>query len=298
MTHRFGPRGPPLPATLGCDIRTRGVVASITLGRLASARCRPHSRPTAPRPPSCASASRPSAAAGPFLVFRDGDGAQRLLRPRRRRDARQRRSRRRATSSSLHWDTEVSRLHAELERIAGEWTVSDDGLSRNGTFVNGARISGRTRLRDGDVLRVGQTVDRLPPARGRGLDARRRSRAAGSRSPTCRRPSARCSSRCARPYKHDEFATPATNQEIADELFLSVDAVKSHLRTLFARFGDRAPAAEPEALAAGRRGAAGRRRRRRATCRPSARGALSGCDAHALHGARLIQTSSPLVSTP
>ena len=41
----------------------------------------------------------------------------------------------------------------------------------------------------------------------------------------------------ARPYKHDEFATPATNQEIADELYLSVDAVKSHLRTLFQRFG-------------------------------------------------------------
>ncbi|MGZ6709491.1 MAG: LuxR C-terminal-related transcriptional regulator, partial [Solirubrobacteraceae bacterium] len=41
----------------------------------------------------------------------------------------------------------------------------------------------------------------------------------------------------ARPYKHDEFATPATNQQIASELFLSVDAVKSHLRALFARFG-------------------------------------------------------------
>ena len=40
-----------------------------------------------------------------------------------------------------------------------------------------------------------------------------------------------------RPYKHDEFATPATNQEIADELHLSVDAVKSHLRSLFGRFG-------------------------------------------------------------
>jgi hypothetical protein len=41
----------------------------------------------------------------------------------------------------------------------------------------------------------------------------------------------------ARPYKHDEFAVPATNQDIADELHLSVDAVKSHLRTLFQRFG-------------------------------------------------------------
>ena len=41
----------------------------------------------------------------------------------------------------------------------------------------------------------------------------------------------------ARPYKHNEFAVPATNQDIADELHLSVDAVKSHLRTLFHRFG-------------------------------------------------------------
>ena len=35
----------------------------------------------------------------------------------------------------------------------------------------------------------------------------------------------------------DGFAAPATNQEIADELFLTVAAVKTHLRALFARFG-------------------------------------------------------------
>jgi DNA-binding NarL/FixJ family response regulator len=40
-----------------------------------------------------------------------------------------------------------------------------------------------------------------------------------------------------RPYKTAELATPATNQQIADELFLSVDAVKAHLRTLFGYFG-------------------------------------------------------------
>jgi DNA-binding NarL/FixJ family response regulator len=41
----------------------------------------------------------------------------------------------------------------------------------------------------------------------------------------------------ARPYKHGEYATPATNQDIAGELHLSVDAVKAHLRSLFQRFG-------------------------------------------------------------
>ncbi len=41
-----------------------------------------------------------------------------------------------------------------------------------------------------------------------------------------------------RPYKDGTaFASPATNQQIAEELFLSVDAVKTHLRVLFAKFG-------------------------------------------------------------
>ena len=35
----------------------------------------------------------------------------------------------------------------------------------------------------------------------------------------------------------DEFATPASNQEIADELVVSVDAVKTNLRALFEKFG-------------------------------------------------------------
>jgi DNA-binding NarL/FixJ family response regulator len=41
-----------------------------------------------------------------------------------------------------------------------------------------------------------------------------------------------------RPFKEGAaFATPATNQQIADELTLSVDAVKTHLRALFEKFG-------------------------------------------------------------
>ena len=136
----------------------------------------------------------------------------------------------------LAWDTEVSRLHAELECIGGEWTVSDDGLSRNGTYVNGTRISGRQRLRDGDVVRVGRT--QIAFKRPETEDSMPTQVAGGRPAPADLPPLARkVLVALARPYKHDEFAVPATNQDIADELHLSVDAVKSHLRTLFGRFG-------------------------------------------------------------
>jgi pSer/pThr/pTyr-binding forkhead associated (FHA) protein len=171
----------------------------------------------------------------PFLVFRDEQGAQRIV---ELEDARERLSIGRGAGNdvALPWDTEVSRLHAELERIAGEWTVSDDGLSRNGTYVNSGRISGRHRLRDGDVLRVGRTAIayRRPAA-----EDSNPTKIAGRQvslpdlPPTQREVLVAL----ARPYKHDEFAVPATNQHIADELHLSVDAVKSHLRALFQRFG-------------------------------------------------------------
>jgi DNA-binding NarL/FixJ family response regulator len=40
-----------------------------------------------------------------------------------------------------------------------------------------------------------------------------------------------------RPFKDSTYSTPATNQQIADELVVSVDAVKSNLRALFSVFG-------------------------------------------------------------
>ena len=55
-------------------------------------------------------------------------------------------------------DPEVSRLHAVLERIAGTWTVWDEGMSRNGTFVNDERVLGRRRLHDGDRVRMGRSI--------------------------------------------------------------------------------------------------------------------------------------------
>src|SRR3954462_4992152 len=171
----------------------------------------------------------------PFLVFRD-DGSEQQIVDLDRAGDRLGVPPGPTNEVSLPWDTEVSRLHAELECMAGEWTVSDDGLSRNGTYVNNQRISGRHRLRDGDLIRVGQTsiAYRRPAA-----EDSQPTQIAGERltlgdlPPTQRQVLVAL----ARPYKHNEFAVPATNQVIADELHLSVDAVKSHLRPLFQRFG-------------------------------------------------------------
>jgi DNA-binding CsgD family transcriptional regulator len=172
----------------------------------------------------------------PFLVLRDGEGEQRIVEL-REVQPRLAIGRNPSNDLSLPWDEEVSRLHAELEYIGGEWTISDDGLSRNGTFVNGSRIAGRVRLRDGDVIRAGAATI-----------AYRRPSAAEPSSPTntgaprLTRDDLTAVQRqvlvaLARPYKHDEFAAPASNGQIAQELHLSVDAVKAHLRTLFQRFG-------------------------------------------------------------
>jgi FHA domain-containing protein len=172
----------------------------------------------------------------PFLLYRDGEDRQRLFSF--ERDVVQASVGRRETADLvLDWDEQVSRLHAQFERVEQDWTVVDDGLSRNGTFVNGERLSGRRRLSDGDSLRFGATpmIFRSPQ-----LDEQAGT-AVASQIPTAVDLSTtqrRVLVALCRPYKDGTaFASPATNQQVADELFLSVDAVKTHLRVLFAKFG-------------------------------------------------------------
>jgi pSer/pThr/pTyr-binding forkhead associated (FHA) protein len=172
----------------------------------------------------------------PFLVYRDGAGEQRLL------TIEEGMSelwigRSPSTDLRLDWDEEVSGLHAQLAVVGEECTLVDDGLSRNGSFVNGERVSGRRRLRDGDLLRFGRpAVLYRAPGLGTGESTVISTDAltAAGVSPAQRRVLvALC-----RPFKESStFATPATNQQIAEELFLSVDAVKTHLRALFEKFG-------------------------------------------------------------
>jgi FHA domain len=171
----------------------------------------------------------------PFLVFRDDAGMQRIV-SLRGSGTRLGVGRGSGNHVALIWDDEVSRLHAEIECVADEWTISDEGLSRNGTFVNGERISGRQRLRDGDVIRAGKTLIafRRPTSEDSRPTAIAGQRLALADLPPTQR---QVLIVLARPYKHDEFAIPATNADVAAQLHLSIDAVKGHLRSLYARFG-------------------------------------------------------------
>ena len=131
----------------------------------------------------------------------------------------------------LGWDAEVSRVHAVLVRVGGAWTVVDDGLSRNGTFVNEARVVGRRRLRDGDVLRCGSVgLQFRDPSAPAAVETQTAPEVASARmlSPAQRRVLV---SLC-RPLAQTLHGPPATNKQIAQELSLSVDAVKTHLRRL------------------------------------------------------------------
>jgi hypothetical protein len=167
-----------------------------------------------------------------FLVFRDDGGCLCLFVAGDRRQSSI--GRRAEMQLSIPWDNEVSGLHAELHHVGREWTILDDGLSTNGTFVNGQRIGGRQRLRDGDRIRIGRTVLAYRAAQATVVDETRS--VTNKPAPQLTDTQRRVLIALCRPYRHGGFATPATNQEIAEEVFLSVDAVKMHLRTLFARF--------------------------------------------------------------
>jgi pSer/pThr/pTyr-binding forkhead associated (FHA) protein len=141
-----------------------------------------------------------------------------------------------AADLGLSWDDQVSGLHAEIQHLAGELTLVDDGLSRNGSYVNGERVHGRRRLRDGDMLRFGASVVqvRIPG------DAERQATSTARESPgnlLLSPQQRRVLIALCRPLKNvDASAAPSTNQQVAEELSLSVAAVKMHLRALFEKF--------------------------------------------------------------
>jgi hypothetical protein len=131
-------------------------------------------------------------------------------------------------------DPSVSRLHAEIVRRGAYAYVTDLGLSRNGTRVNG-RLVARRVLDEGDVLSFGAARCRVF-----GFVAEEFAAEVELRRPAApeltRRELDVVTSLC-RPALSDEaFVAPATAREIASDLVVTEAAVKQHLLRLYQKF--------------------------------------------------------------
>ena len=169
-----------------------------------------------------------------FVLYRDAEARQRIadLGPAARTVTIGRAP---ASDIALTWDAEVSRTHAVLERLGETWTLVDDGLSRNGTYVGGERLRGRRRLQDGDVLAVGNTLLAYADPAGR-VALPTLTTSAGA-APVLSPAQQRVLDALCRPCLARPVAAPASNREIAEELTIGMETVKTHLHALYDLFG-------------------------------------------------------------
>lgn len=170
----------------------------------------------------------------PFLLYLDGAGSQRIVDLDDGAGPALTIGRQAASDVALTWDSEVSRLHAVLERVGATWTLTDDGMSRNGSFINGRRVHGRRVLADGDSIAIGRTL--LVFRSGDSGDTRTTTPATRLEPPSLSPAQLRVlEALCA--GAGERFGAPPSNRELAERLFLTVDTIKSHLRELFHAFG-------------------------------------------------------------
>src|SRR5580693_6034480 len=128
-------------------------------------------------------------------------------------------------------DPSVSRLHAEIVRRGHYAYVTDLGLSRNGTRVNG-RLVARRVLEEGDVLSFGAARCRVfgfvPEEFAAEVELRRPA------APELTRRELDVVTSLCRPALSDEaFVAPAAAREIAVDLVVTEAAVKQHLLRLY-----------------------------------------------------------------
>lgn len=138
----------------------------------------------------------------------------------------------RGKSVDIHLDhSSVSKLHAEIIRRGPYAYVSDLGLSRHGTRVNGKVVAQRL-LENGDVLSFGTqrcrigglAAEEVPPE-----SEQRRS----TMPELTRREVDVVAALCKPALCADAFVAPATARDIAADLVVTEAAVKQHLLRLY-----------------------------------------------------------------
>ncbi|MCV7152746.1 FHA domain-containing protein [Mycolicibacterium pyrenivorans] len=142
-------------------------------------------------------------------------------------------------SVSLEHDSTVSRLHAVLDNLGFAWSVRDVG-SRNGTYLNGEKISAERVLRSGDELRVGNS--RLIFWEAKEGDQTAAGEETFAAAPT--EPPPQLTRRelevlvvlCRPLVSDDPFPAPASVRQMAQDLFVTEAAVKQHLQNLYDKF--------------------------------------------------------------
>ncbi len=127
-------------------------------------------------------------------------------------------------------DPSVSLLHAEIVRRGPYVYITDLGLSRNGTRVNG-RLIARRVLADGDAITFGSARCRII-----GIETDEIADAEDVRLAApelTRRELDVIASLCRPALSEDAFVAPATAREIAADLVVTEAAVKQHLLRLY-----------------------------------------------------------------
>jgi len=140
---------------------------------------------------------------------------------------------------SLEHDSTVSRVHAVLENLGFAWSIRDVG-SRNGTYLNGEKISAERVLRSGDELRIGKSrlvfweVEDADETTG---GEETISAAPAQLPPPLTRRELEVLVVLCRPLVSDDpFPAAASVRRMAQELFVTEAAIKQHLQNLYDKF--------------------------------------------------------------
>jgi DNA-binding NarL/FixJ family response regulator len=111
-----------------------------------------------------------------------------------------------------------------------------DELSQNGSYVNGDRVNKRVRLEHKDVMCFGSTrITFQDRSSAEQMDSTARV-SEETWAPMTARDRDVLRALC-RPLVDDSSALPASNEDIAEEVALSVDSVKARLRVQYERYG-------------------------------------------------------------